>query len=192
MRRKRPAFQREPEELGDQIWLAGEITPLQFFRITAWKSAKGLAWLSLNSEEQLRTVSAAAVRAIEAWRTVDVLNDEVDWLRWRLDASSAVGRAKSSGLLALHGVGYPVASAILSLLAPRAFPVVDRWTIGALYEEFPRAWQTSHFYEHFTRRLVEIADHFPTCQTVHQVDQAVMNRAMSGVTMPFPPLVYLS
>jgi len=52
-KRAKPAYQREPEELRDQIWDAGVITPLQLFRIVAWKSAKGLAPVSLNSEKDI-------------------------------------------------------------------------------------------------------------------------------------------
>jgi hypothetical protein len=182
---RRPEYQREPEELRDQIWSAGAIAPLQLFRIVAWKSAKGLAPLSLNSEEQIHTISASAISSIESWRRIDVLTDDVDWSQWRTDVSTSIGRAKTSGLLALHGVGYPVATAILSLLAPSAFPVIDRWTIGALYESMPRNWRSSEFYRHFTQRLTEVAHHYPDCQSVHRVDQAVMNHAMSTQELPF-------
>jgi hypothetical protein len=71
-----------------------------------------------------------------------------------------------------------VASAILSLLAPQAFPVIDRWAVMAIYGRTPNNFHTASFYRHYTEQLVGIGHHYPDCTTVHQLDQAVMNAAM--------------
>lgn len=180
--RAKPAYQREPEELRDQIWDAGQITPLQLFRIVAWKSAKGLAPVSLNSEKDIERWTSNALEATSSWRTTNVLTDEIHWNEWEHAAGTAIGASKQavgdsnkSGLLALDGVGYPVASAILALLLPKAFPVIDKWTILGVYGPGAKNWKRKVVYRNFTERLVEVAHHFPDRTSIHEVDKAVMN-----------------
>jgi len=139
----RPTYQTEPAALRELIWDQGSITALQMMRIAAWKSARGLASLTLNS--------------------------------------------------ALDGFGYPMASAFLTLLAPSAFPVIDRWTVKALYGAATGNYQRSLVYVHFAQTLTSHAVRFPWAKTIHQVDQAVMAAAMGCVhderpceCLPFP------
>jgi hypothetical protein len=184
-KRAKPAYQREPEELRDEIWAAGQITPLQLFRIVAWKSAKGLAPVSLNSEEDIKRWTSNALEATSRWRATNVLTDTIDWDEWEYAAGTAIGASKQavgdankSGLLALDGVGYPVASAILGLLLPKAFPVIDKWTILGVYGPKAKNWQRKVVYRNFTERLVEVAELSPSCTSIHEVDQWVMNSVM--------------
>jgi hypothetical protein len=181
-KRAKPAYQHEPNELRDQIWNSGVITPLQLFRIVAWKSAKGLAPVSLNSEKDIELWTSNALEATSSWRTTNVLTDKIDWSEWEHAAGTAIGASKQavgaankSGLLALDGVGYPVASAILALLLPKAFPVIDKWTILGVYGPKAKNWKRKVVYRNFTERLVEVAHHFPDCTSIHEVDKAVMN-----------------
>jgi hypothetical protein len=178
-KRAKPAYQQEPEELRDQVWDSGVITPLQLFRIVAWKSARGLAPVSLNSEADITRWTSNALDATSSWRTTNVLTDSIDWDQWQLDASTAIGVSKKSGLLALDGVGYPVASAILALLLPKTFPVIDKWTILGVYGPKAKNWQRKVVYRNFTERLVEVAHHFPDCTSIHEVDKAVMNTVIN-------------
>ena len=185
-KRAKPAYQREPEELRDKIWDSGLITPLQLFRIVAWKSAKGLAPVSLNSEKDIERWTSNALEATASWRTINVLTDTIDWNEWEHAAGTAIGASKEavgdskkSGLLALDGVGYPVASAILAFLLPKAFPVIDKWTVLGVYGPGAKNWKRKVVYRNFTERLVEVALHFPDCTSIHEVDKAVMNTVIN-------------
>jgi len=116
----KPGFQTEPIELRNAILARGHIEPWELLRICAWKSAKGLAWLTLNTEDEIRNYTREAITALNAsGGTTDVLNgslSEDDWNAWETKAGELIGaEAKHggpSGLLRLHGVGYPVATAI--------------------------------------------------------------------------------
>lgn len=154
------------------------------FRVAAWKSARGLPSLTLNTEDAIATRTAAAISAIAPWRDSNVLKGEVDWCAWRNAAATAIGsKADRTGLLGLEGFGYPMASAFLSFLIPAAFPVIDRWTVEAVYGAAivrkTGIWHRSRVYVHFAQELVERQDSFANAQNIHRVDQAVMNRAMA-------------
>jgi hypothetical protein len=174
----RPRYQQEPTDLRAEIWAEGVISPLQLFRIVAWKSAQGLAWVTLNSEDDIALRSSECLEAIVNWRTKDIRDSDADWVNWEIVVRGAVGtKDPPKGLFGLAGVRYPVASAILSLLAPQAFPVIDRWAIKGIYGRQIRSFHTAWFYRDFTEQLVRISDRFPDCRTIHEVDQAVMNAA---------------
>lgn len=178
-------YQRCPDELREPIWNAGRFTAHQFFRVAAWKSASGLGLLTLNSEAEIVERTENAVSAIRPWRRIDLLNDDIDWEAWHLAVATAVGRkAKggrpATGLLAIYGVEYPRATAFISFLAPAAFPVIDQWTVKAVYgkEVYGKKskWMCAAAYKHFAKELVSNAAHFPGYSTVHEIDQEVMNR----------------
>ena len=179
----RPRYQHEPVELREAIWESGVIAPLQMMRIAAWKSARGLAPLTLNSQDAIETRSHQLLEAIRSFRRVDVIRQPLhtdEWDRWRLAAAAGIGsKSLGTGLLGLDGFGYPMASAFLALLAPNAFPVIDRWTVKAVYGPTSGNYQRSVVYADFTRCLVSQAVHYPSADTVHGVDQSIMNAAMS-------------
>ena len=192
--RRRPRYQIEPTDLADRIWDAKVITPLQLHRIVAWKSARGLAWVTLNTEEEIMLRSSQALTAIEDLRGLDVRQPGTDWRRWEDAVRQAVGASDPPrGLQGLSGIGFPVASAVLAILSPRTFPVIDRWAMTAVYGRPSNNFQTAGFYRHYTEQLVGIGHHYPDCATVHELDQAVMNAAMRCdhdirpcECMPFP------
>jgi hypothetical protein len=190
--RKRPPFQAEPTDLVDEIMRRGHITPWELLRIVSWKSAKGVAWLSLNSEADIEVITHEAVDALKGWRgPQDVISAKMtseEWDRWQSDAAQIIGSDKSrtkdgnsTGLLRLHGVGYPVATAILAVLKPTVFPVMDRWAVATIFEDGSsrRKWQRSAVYRAFTERLVN-----PECPaleliaTLRERDKAAMNASM--------------
>lgn len=176
--RKRPDYQTEPKELREVIWSAGTIMPLQLFRIVAWKSAQGLAWVTLNNENDIALRSTECLQALVDWRTADICEPTANWENWESAVRDAIGtRQPPKGLQGLNGVRYPVASAILAILAPQAFPVVDRWAIKAVYGRQISDFHTVAFYRDFTEQLVRISAYYPHCNTIHEVDQAVMNAA---------------
>lgn len=180
----KPSYQqRPPDEMRESIWDQGWITPWQLFRIVAWKSAKGLAWLSLNDERQIIAATAAAVQTLAPWREVDVTGSGIDWRSWEAAARTAIGSKNArTGLLALDGVGYPVATAVLAFLAPAAFPVMDRWAVQGVFGKTVAkgtAWHRGAAYRAYAEELA-------TCPAlagfgnVHQRDQHVMQRMMDN------------
>ncbi len=59
-------------------------------------------------------------------------------MEWRNAANWAIGweaynGEPASGLLALQGVGYPMASAILDILDPDVWPVIDKWAVQTVF-----------------------------------------------------------
>lgn len=175
-------YHRCPDELRDPIWNAGRFTTHQFFRVAAWKSARGLALLTLNSESEIAERTENAITAIREWRNTKILTERIDWEAWKLAVSTAIGSdADGTGLLGLAGVGYPRATAFISFLAPAAFPIIDKWTVKAVYGNDvygePKRWQRAVAFREFAKELVSNAVHFPACSTVHDIDQYVMNTA---------------
>lgn len=179
------AYQVEPgDDFRELLWENGYFSPLQMFRLAAWKSAQGLASLTLNTEDAIADTTGAALTAIAPCRHLDVFNGETDWAAWRETAAKAIGsKTQGTGLLGLAGFGYPMASAFLSFLAPGAFPVIDRWTVAAVYGAPVAArtsvWHRSLVYAHFAEQLVTQRNDFPDAINIHRLDQAVMNKAMS-------------
>lgn len=176
---KRPAYQQEPHELREPVWDAGCFSALQMMRVAAWKSARGLAPLTMNDEDDIAQRTAAALDAIASWRTTNVLQGDVDWNAWQSAVATAIGSKRDgTGLLGLQGFGYPMASAFLAFLAPQAFPVIDRWTVLAVYGPNARDYERSRVFAHFAAELVEHAGDFSVTSSIHAVDQAVMAAAM--------------
>jgi hypothetical protein len=189
------AYQREPTELRDVVLRQGFITPLQLFRIVAWKSAKGMASMTLNTELDIRERTAAAVDLAREWEGVDVVEEAnlQNWDDWRETARAIVGRKHGSepaGLLALHGIGYPVATAILSIINPKVWPVIDKWSVASVFGEAINT-QRAYFadqYEVFARHLATVgASSWPTANTVHELDQAAMRAGDPRSTESLPP-----
>lgn len=171
-----------PDEIRQAAWAHGRLTALQLFRIVAWKSAKGLASLTLNSEDEIERHTSATLEVLGGWRGTDVLDGKPNWERWEDDARSMVGVQGSSGLLALSGIGYPVASALLAFLAPSAFPVIDRWAVRAVWGDAAvkrtRDWQCAAGYVAYARNLVSLRGRWPTATSIHELDVAAMNHGM--------------
>lgn len=58
-------YQDEPgDDLRQCLWDKGHFTPLQMFRLAAWKSARGLASLTLNSEDAIVDTTRKAIAAL--------------------------------------------------------------------------------------------------------------------------------
>lgn len=102
---------------------------------------------------------------------------------------SAIGTQGKSGLLALHGIGYPTATAFLCILNPKAFPVLDRWAVQRVFLPGTRPEKAygGAAYRAFTQQLVSI-NKLLGLSTTHDVDQAEMHAAMSGAPPVLPPI----
>ena len=186
----KPCFQTEPVELRNAILARGHIEPWELLRICAWKSAKGLAWLTLNTEDEIRNYTREAITALKAsGGTADVLNgslSEDDWNAWETKAGELIGadakHGGPSGLLRLHGVAYPVATAILGFLAPTTFPVMDKWAVETIFGlgASKKRWERKVAYRAYAERLVN-----PKCAALEAIpslrarDQSAMAAGMS-------------
>lgn len=179
--RKRPAYQQEPSWLRDGIWDRGFITPWELLRICAWKSAKNVALLSLNTEDEITGRTRETVDHLVDLRRHAALGPSPDWAVWQDQVAQAIGsKAHKTGLLGLQGIGYPVASAVLCILNPNAFPVIDKWTVAAIYgpQERPENHYRAEAYCRFAQALVARAADFPDAKNIHEIDQRLMNSAM--------------
>lgn len=147
------------DDVRQRIWDLGQIQPLNLFKIAAWKSAKGLAELTLNSEDDIAEATSIAVSSVRTLENFDVLNSDVDWAAWESSARIAIGVWNQSGLMKLRGVGYPMATAILCALLPRTFPVMDKWALSGLFgitekEAKSTKWHHASEYKKYTQALV--------------------------------------
>lgn len=184
----KPAYQVEPVDLRPTIWERGHVEPWELLRICAWKSAQGLANLAMNDEEDIRSRTRNACSALREFQQHDVLAAPPNWDHWQERVAVAVGAKKArTGLLGLHGVGYPVATAVLAILNPAAFPVMDRWAVRYLYgtEVRPASYEHAAKYRTYAEDLVYARDALIPGQndspsSIHDLDQQAMRRGMDG------------
>lgn len=195
--RSRLPYQTEPTFLVDEIMHRGYIAPWELLRIVSWKSAKGVAWLSLNSEADIIAVTREAVGELKNWDgPQDVMEPSMtseDWDRWQSGAAQIIGADKSrtkdgnsTGLLRLHGVGYPVATAILALLKPKVFPIMDRWAVQTIFDvgSNRKQWQRSSVYRAYAERLVN-----PDCSALEKF-KTLRGRDKAAMDASMEPAVY--
>jgi hypothetical protein len=193
-KKKTIGYQEEPKGLVVDIMERGHITPWEFFKIVSWKSTKGVAWLSLNSEDEIISCTKETVAGLKSWSgPVDILAEEMTdalWSEWEVKAGELIGADKkyaeggvATGLLQLHGVGYPVATAILGLLKPEVFPVMDKWAVETIFGQgaSKKRWQTKSMYRAYTQLLVkpEIG-RLQKMTTLRGRDKAAMEIAMQN------------
>ena len=185
----RKEFQNEVSQVFvDQIWSRGYLTGFDLCRIGAWKAAQSVALLTVNDESQIAVVTKESLTAIREFREVDVVNHAVDWSSWRVAASTAIGQSRkkpATGLLSLYGVGYPMATALLAVVAPRAFPVLDKWALSQTFRIRPeeagaRKWHTAESYMDYCRRLATDDRAEFKGLSIHHRDQWMMNRGIQA------------
>jgi hypothetical protein len=187
-----------PGTVPKAAWARGHLTPLEFLRIAAWKSARGLGWLSLNAEGDIEQRTEAAMTHLKPWhekRAVEISDDET-WAAWRETSRRAIGsKTAKTGLLGLHGVDYPMATAVLCVLDPDVWPVMDRWAVLTVFGTSfsTRAWQRGIAYEAYTRRLATAGrEAWGMDLNIHALDLAAMDASRKGVlpsgwtTIPLP------
>jgi hypothetical protein len=123
-------YQKRPDDVTGRARSRGYLTPLDLFKVAAWKTGQGLGYLTLNTEDEITSRTRAAIDCIRPWhgRKITAEADDATWDDWRETARHAIGAAADqSGLRGLQGVGYPMATAILDILDPCVWPVIDRW-----------------------------------------------------------------
>jgi hypothetical protein len=183
----RKKFQNEvSQDIIDRIWGRGYLTGFELCRIGAWKSAQSVALLTVNDESQIEFVTRRSLTAIGEFRDVNVVSDSFNWGNWYVAASTAIGQSRkkpATGLLSLHGVGYPLATALLAVLAPRAFPVLDRWAVSEVFGVTPdegreSRWHSADHYMEYCRRLATDDRAEFKNLSIHHRDQWMMNRGI--------------
>jgi hypothetical protein len=166
------------------------MTVTEVFRVAAWKSVKGMGPLTQNTEEQIESVTGEAMECLLDLRGKSAINDDGNayWTLWHETAARSIGSKHSpkSGLLRLDGVGYPMATAILAILDPEVWPVIDRWSVDTVFgfradgrSQTPRLWQRAVAYTAFSCHLGSSGPRFwPSAKTIHDLDQAAMRASM--------------
>lgn len=189
------AYQARPSHIADSAWRRGYLKPLELLRIAAWKTGQGLGLLTLNTQEDIEGRTRAAVDCIRPWKGQRVagLTDKARWDDWRETARCAIGvEATHEGLLGLKGVGYPMASAILDILDPEVWPVIDRWAVRTVFGTQPGGapwrpaqWQCAAAYEAYARHLATIgAACWDPGYSIHQLDIEAMRASKPGGELP--------
>lgn len=179
-------YQVRPNHVADSAWRLGYMTPLELFRVAAWKSAKNLAELTLNSEDDIMQYTRDAIDGLRAWkgRAALRLDDDACWEAWRTTANSVIGVQGQSGLLALQGVGYRVATAILCILDPEVWPVIDRFATETVFGR-PLTWYGAAQYTAYTRHLATKGhDCWPDEPSIHTLDRRAMITAQKKMPLP--------
>ena len=188
-------YQVRPSSIAASAWNRGYLKPLELLRIAAWKTGQGLGSLTVNTEHDIMSRTGAAMHSIQHWkgRQVVGLTDQARWDDWRETARCAIGVAATrEGLLGLKGVGYPMATAILDILDPDVWPVIDQWAVQTVFGTRPdgtswpaRQWQCAVAYEAYARHLAtEGAKRWGSSHSIHQLDVEAMKAYMPGGTLP--------
>jgi hypothetical protein len=188
-------YQKRPDDVAARAWSRGYLTPLDLFKVAAWKTGQGLGSLTVNTEEEIEARTRAAVDCLRPWRDKPVsrLADDAIWEDWRETARHAIGAsADRSGLLGLEGVGYPMATAILDILDPGVWPVMDRWAVITVFGTQPGGrpwpgtrWQHATAYKAYARHLVTHgAAAWGSSLSVHELDEEAMRLSRNGRPLP--------
>ena len=180
-------YQIRPEDVAELAWDRGYLKAWGLFRVAAWKSAKGLAPLCLNTEEDIEQRSRSAMAAIAPLRDVNIASctDEGVWRTWLEAAWAAIGDKRlGTGLLGLRGVGYPMATAVLDVLDPKVWPVIDKWAVQTVFGHVPEVkWKRGVAYQAYARHLAAKGSVcWGTDLSIHELDLRAMSAA--GGTVP--------
>lgn len=186
MRAPRP-YHLFQEEFVQRLQRQPYIDAFDLCRIAAWKSAQSVALITTNDRSKIEEVTSVAKIALRRWLKPahNVIDDSTDWDVYCDDVRTAVGSKKSkSGLLALEGIGYPMASAILRVWNPKAFPVTDRHAERAIWhyhqDDLPRGTRINNgaTYTTYARTLAE-STHFGNSNVIHERDKKAMELGRS-------------
>ena len=54
-------YQKRPDDAAARAWSRGFLTPLDLFKVAAWKTGQGLGSLTVNTEKEIEARTRAAV-----------------------------------------------------------------------------------------------------------------------------------
>lgn len=188
---RRPEYQDRPCWIADEAWNRGYIEPFELTRIAAWKNARNVAAITVNRPEKIEAWTRAAVSVIRPWRDrrAVALATDADWASWQKAANDAIGwigsqGEPSSGLLSLKGVGYPVASAILDILDPDIWPVIDKWAAKTVFGIIPSRYSSARYAAYARHLAMEGARCWGARQSIHELDVRAQSASMKGGHLP--------
>ncbi len=190
------AYHEYPHGVREAAWKRGHMTALEALRVGAWKQAMVPASLSVNNEGQIEAVTEEVMKTISVatkWPSLIGNTNAPFWATYRTVVAQAVGAKKSgTGLYGLDGVEYPVASALLCILDPERWPVIDQHAVRAVFE--PRAdgrehpsntWYCATVYTAYAQHLATVGD---ACWgpglSIHEIDEQAM--AVGKARGPYP------
>ena len=180
------AYQQYPVGVSRRAWACGFVSAHDALRVAAWKQAHVPAAMSVNPPLRIEAVTASAMAKLRAsgcqhWKPLG--NQTPGFWRSYEDLVRDVVGAKSgrTGLYALDGLEYPTATAILCVLDPRMFPVIDQHAVRAIFgtqsdgSDFKtNKWYCARVYAAYARHLATVVHHQWPTHTFHRLDVEAM------------------
>lgn len=188
---KRPEYQKRPIEITEKAWNRGYITAFELTRIAAWKSAKSVAGITVNEQEEIMACTRATMAVIKPWRgkKATAISTDAEWNDWEKDANRAIGwvdrrTRTASGLLSLKGVEYPMATAILDILDPDVWPVLDKWAAMTVFGEIPYRYCAARYAAYARHLATEGVRHWSADLSIHGLDEEAQLASMKKGRLP--------
>lgn len=188
---RRPEYQDRPFWITDEAWNRGYIEPFELTRIAAWKNSRSVAAITVNRSEEIGAWTRAAISVIQPWRgrRAVALTTDADWTDWQKAANAAIGwigsqGASPAGLLSLKGVGYPVASAILNILDPDVWPVIDKWAAKTVFGIIPSRYCAARYATYARHLATEGTRCWGVGLSIHELDTMAQSASMKGGHLP--------
>lgn len=179
-------YQNYPSGVRERAWANGFMSAHDALRVAAWKQAQIPAAMSVNPPLHIEMVTAKAIIKLRAsgcraWTPIGN-SSPAFWQRYEELVRDVVGSQKSgTGLYALEGLEYPTASALLCVLDPKLFPVIDRHAVRAVFgtaidgREFPtKRWYCASVYTAYARHLATIVNQRWPAHSFHCLDLEAM------------------
>lgn len=163
---KKKDYQCYPHGIRETAWKRGHMTALEVLRVGAWKQVMVPAAMSVNTEKQIEDVTTELMKVIKGARKWSVLGNTSPkfWAKYRTVVAEAVGaESTQTGLYGLAGVRHPAASAILCILDPERWPVIDQHAVRAVFAPRPsgrdhpsNTWYCATVYTAYAQHLATV------------------------------------
>jgi hypothetical protein len=170
-------YQNRPEWITCEAWDRGYLEAFEVARIAAWKNAQSVAAITVNKPGEIEDCTRAAMSVIKPWRGRKAIElvTSTDWDEWRQTVNRAIGwmggrRGLSSGLLSLKGVEYPMATAILDILDPDVWPVIDKWAAATVFGKVPSRYCAARYAAYAEHLATEGTRCWNAGLSIHELD----------------------
>jgi hypothetical protein len=155
------------------------------------ENAQSVAAITVNRPGEIETWTGAAISASRPWRGMSAvtLTADADWTSWQEASNAAIGWTGSreeppSGLLALKGVGYPMASAILDILDPQVWPVIDKWAAKIAFGIIPSRYSAARYAAYARHLATEGTRCWGAGLSIHGLDMRAQAASMKDGHLP--------
>jgi hypothetical protein len=150
-----------------------------------------VAGITVNKPEEIGACTRATMAVIEPWRgkKATALGADAEWDDWRQTANRGhrLGRPQkgtASGLLSLKGVEYPMATAILDILDPDVWPVLDKWAAMTVFGDIPSRYCATRYAAYARHLATEGARHWNADLSIHRLDEKAQLASMKSGHLP--------